>query len=66
MKKLILLTFFILPLLAEPPRRINRLIETVQQGKPVFGIWCSDHSMRNASALADSPLDFVIIDMEHS
>jgi len=51
--------------MAEPLGRVNRFIETLQQSKPVLGIWCYDHSMRNAAALADSPLNFIIIDMEH-
>jgi 4-hydroxy-2-oxoheptanedioate aldolase len=65
MKKLILLLLLIWNVVAEPLGRVNRLIETVQQGKPILGIWCYDHSMRNAAALADSSLNFIIIDMEH-
>lgn len=51
---------------AEPAPRLNRLIASLEEGRPVFGIWCSDFSLHNAAALSDSALDFIIIDMEHS
>lgn len=47
-------------------RRLNRTIETLESGKPVFGLATGDFSLVNARALAASSLDFVIIDMEHS
>lgn len=45
--------------------RLNRTIELLSQGKPVFGIFSGDRSLGNARSLATSELDFVIIDMEH-
>jgi 4-hydroxy-2-oxoheptanedioate aldolase len=47
-------------------RRLNRTIETLQTGKPVFGLATGDFSLINARSLATSALDFVIIDMEHN
>ena len=46
--------------------RLNRLIELFEQGKPAFGIFVSDPSVRKAVNLATSELDFVIVDMEHA
>lgn len=48
-----------------PAVRLNRTIDTLSQGKPVFGIFSGDRSLDNARALARSDLDYVIIDMEH-
>jgi 4-hydroxy-2-oxoheptanedioate aldolase len=59
------LPLLLLNLMAAPSGRVNRFIETLQKGKPVLGIWCYDHSMRNAAVLADSSLNFIVIDMEH-
>lgn len=52
--------------LAAQDRRLNRTIETLQSGKPVFGLATGDFSLINARALSVSPLDFVVIDMEHN
>ncbi len=53
------------PLVAQE-RRLNRTIETLESGKPVFGLATGDFSLINARSLATSQLDFVIIDMEHN
>lgn len=53
-------------LTAQQQRRLNRTIETLEAGKPVFGLATGDFSLVNARALAATDLDFVIIDMEHS
>jgi len=50
----------------QPQRRLNRTIETLESGKPVFGLATGDFSLINARSLAASQLDFVIIDMEHN
>jgi 4-hydroxy-2-oxoheptanedioate aldolase len=52
--------------LAQEALHLNRTIETVADGKPAFGIFSGDFSLANARALADSDLDFIFIDMEHS
>jgi len=46
--------------------RLNRTIETLEKGLPVFGLFTANHSPQNARALADSDLDFLFIDMEHA
>jgi 4-hydroxy-2-oxoheptanedioate aldolase len=46
--------------------RLNRTIETLEGGHPVFGLATGNFSLTNAQALATSQLDFIIIDMEHS
>lgn len=46
--------------------RLNRTIETLQAGDPVFGIFTGNFSLANARGLARSDLDFIFIDMEHS
>jgi 4-hydroxy-2-oxoheptanedioate aldolase len=46
--------------------RLNRTIETLEAGNPVFGLATGNFSLTNARALATSELDFIIIDMEHS
>jgi 4-hydroxy-2-oxoheptanedioate aldolase len=51
---------------AQEKLHLNRTIETIADGKPVFGIFSGDFSLANARALADSDLDFIFIDMEHS
>lgn len=55
-----------MPLFAQETGHLNRTIETLEDGKPVFGLFTSDFSLTNARALAGSDLDFVFIDMEHS
>lgn len=46
--------------------RLNRTIETLEAGHPVFGLATGNFDLTNARALATSDLDFIIIDMEHS
>ncbi len=46
--------------------RLNRTIETLEAGHPVFGLATGNFSLVNARSLAVSDLDFIIIDMEHS
>jgi 4-hydroxy-2-oxoheptanedioate aldolase len=46
--------------------RLNRTIETLEAGHPVFGLFTANLSLQNARALATSQLDFLFIDMEHS
>jgi 4-hydroxy-2-oxoheptanedioate aldolase len=46
--------------------RLNRTIETLEAGHPVFGLATGTFDLTNARSLATSDLDFVIIDMEHS
>lgn len=48
-----------------PSVRLNRAIETLAQGRSIFGLISSDRSIENARAIASSDADFVIIDMEH-
>jgi 4-hydroxy-2-oxoheptanedioate aldolase len=48
------------------PVRLNRTIETLEQGLPVFGIFTGNFSLANARALARSGLDYILIDMEHA
>lgn len=45
--------------------RLNRTIETLEAGHPVFGLATGVFDLTNARALATSELDFIIIDMEH-
>jgi len=51
---------------AQQDVRMNRTIETLEAGYPVFGLFTENLSMANARALAGSGLDFLFIDMEHS
>lgn len=46
--------------------RLNRTIALLEQNQPVFGIFSRNHSLGNAHTLAQSRLDFVIVDMEHA
>lgn len=55
-----------LPQQAEAQTRLNRTIETLESGAPVFGLATGNFDLTNARALAASDLDFIIIDMEHS
>ena len=50
---------------AAEPARLNRTIELLEAGKPVFGIFSGNHSPANARALAVTDLDHTLIDMEH-
>ena len=45
---------------------MNRTVETLEAGHPVFGLFTGDFSLTNARALARSDLDFIFIDMEHT
>ncbi len=47
-------------------QRLNRTIETLERGQPVFGLFTANMSLQNARALATSDLDFIFIDMEHA
>ncbi|MEJ2541639.1 MAG: aldolase/citrate lyase family protein, partial [Gemmatimonadota bacterium] len=47
-------------------QRLNRTIETLEAGHPVFGLATGNFDLTNARALATSELDFIIIDMEHN
>ncbi|MEE4383025.1 MAG: aldolase/citrate lyase family protein [Pseudomonadales bacterium] len=49
-----------------PYVHMNRTIETLEAGHPVFGLFSGDFSLTNARALARSDLDFVFVDMEHT
>lgn len=51
---------------ASAQSRLNRTIETLESGAPVFGLATGNFDLTNARALATSELDFIIIDMEHS
>jgi 4-hydroxy-2-oxoheptanedioate aldolase len=46
--------------------RVNRTIETLANGQPVFGLFTGNFSLANARALARSGLDYILIDMEHA
>jgi 4-hydroxy-2-oxoheptanedioate aldolase len=54
------------PALKLPDVRLNRTIEVLESGKPVFGILANDPSFGSARAIATSGADFVIMDMEHA
>ncbi len=47
-------------------RRINPYIALMESGKPAFGVFSSNVSLRAGAGMAGSGLDFVIVDMEHS
>lgn len=51
---------------AQQEVRMNRTIETLEAGHPVFGLFTENLSLANARALAGTQLDFLFIDMEHS
>jgi 4-hydroxy-2-oxoheptanedioate aldolase len=50
----------------EPVPRINKFIELMEKGKPAFGVFSSNLSVRTGASMASSGLDFVIIDLEHA
>ena len=52
--------------LAQDQARLNRTIEALEAGQPVFGIFTGNFSLANARGLARSGLDFLFIDMEHA
>ena len=49
-----------------PKRRLNRLIELFEQGKPVFGSFVPNGEISAAQSASRSKKDFVIFEMEHS
>lgn len=51
---------------AQNDTRVNRTIETLESGDPVFGLFTADFSLANARGLARSNLDYILIDMEHT
>jgi 4-hydroxy-2-oxoheptanedioate aldolase len=54
------------PVMAQDNVRLNRTIETLEKGDPVFGLFTGNFSLANARALARSNLDYILIDMEHT
>lgn len=56
------------PLSAQPKEttRLNRLVELFEKGVPPLGVFVSNISARAAASISSSPLDFVIIDLEHN
>lgn len=46
--------------------RLNRLIELLEVGTVPVGIFAFNTAMRSAAALASTPLDFIILDLEHT
>lgn len=54
------------PAMAQDDVRLNRSIETLEKGDPVFGLFTGNFSLANARALARSNLDYILIDMEHT
>ena len=48
------------------PTRLNRAIELLENDQASFGLLSFDYSLNNARSLANSGLDFIIIDMEHA
>lgn len=58
--------FMSLPATAQDDTRLNRSIETLSNGDPVFGLFTGNFSLANSRALARSGLDYILIDMEHT
>lgn len=46
--------------------RLNRTIELFEQGKPAFGTFVQNFSVRTAMSVARSGLDYILVDMEHA
>ena len=46
--------------------RLNKAIELLENDQAVFGLLSFDYSLNNARSMANSGLDFIIIDMEHA
>lgn len=46
--------------------RLNRIIEMLEAGTLPVGIFTFNSTMRSAAALADTPLDFIVLDLEHT
>lgn len=55
-----------LPAQAQDDLHINRSIETLAKGDPIFGLFTANFSVANARGLARSGLDYILIDMEHT
>jgi|GEM_PF-5379374 len=51
---------------SETSGRINGMVPKMESGKNAVGIFAWNISARSGAAVADSSLDFVIIDLEHS
>ena len=54
------------PAMAQDDVHLNRSIQTLENGDPVFGLFTGNFSLANARALARSNLDYILIDMEHT
>ena len=50
----------------QDPPRLNKAIELMENDQAVFGLLSFDYSLNNARSMANSGLDFIIIDMEHA
>ena len=50
----------------QDPPRLNKAIELLENDQVVFGLLSFDYSLNNARSMANSGLDFIIIDMEHA
>ena len=50
----------------KPAEHINPYIALMESGKPAFGVFSSNVSLRAGASMSGSGLDFVIVDMEHS
>lgn len=46
--------------------RLNKAIELLENGQAAFGLLAFDYSLNNARSMANSGLDFIIVDMEHA
>jgi 4-hydroxy-2-oxoheptanedioate aldolase len=51
---------------AQAEIRINKLIELFENDQPAFGLLSFDYSLNSARSMANSGLDFIMIDMEHA
>lgn len=51
---------------AQAPVHLNRMIETLAQGRVAFGVSNEDLSLENARSLATADLDWMYIDYEHA
>ena len=47
------------------PYHLNKVIELLEQGKPVFGSLCMNGNYDDLLKFSDSDYDFVIVEMEH-
>jgi 4-hydroxy-2-oxoheptanedioate aldolase len=46
--------------------RLNKVVEMLEKGQAPLGIFSFNLNARTAASLASSPLDFVIVDLEHT